>query len=197
MQIVDGVKDRIYGFGLGDEADHAGVEVEIGEQHLLVLAAEFGGDVSDQGGGAASAFGREESEGFTAGLGAAIAAAAALHGTLFEGALERLQDGREQIFVDAGPQGGEDGLGIRRGIQGDDHGIADGVADGGDQPFERLFPVADVDEYDVGPHAFEAVHKVADVADILMFNNDAERKIREAGLGLLQQVAIFDCQPDG
>ena len=77
VQVVDGVQNRVHGFGLGDEADHAGVQIEIRQQHLLVLPAQLRGQVADQGGGAATAFGGEEGERLAGALGAAVAPAAA------------------------------------------------------------------------------------------------------------------------
>ena len=70
VQIVDGVQNGINGLGLGDEPDHAGVQVEIHQQDLLVLPAQLRGHVADQRGGAAAALGGEEGEALAAALGA-------------------------------------------------------------------------------------------------------------------------------
>ena len=61
VQIVDRVQNRVDRLGLGDERDHAGVQIEIGQQDSLIQPAKFGGDVTDQRGGAAAALGGHES----------------------------------------------------------------------------------------------------------------------------------------
>ena len=66
MQIVDGVQNGVHRLGFGDEADHAGIQVEIRQQHFLILPAQLGGHVADQRGGAAAALGGEEREALAA-----------------------------------------------------------------------------------------------------------------------------------
>ena len=74
---------------------------------------------------------------------------------------------------------GQDGVRLRGRVQRDDHRVAGGGPDGGDQTFERLLPAADIHQNDVRTHALQAVQEIADVAQILVFDDDAERQVGE------------------
>ena len=87
--------------------------------------------------------------------------------------------------------------GVGGGVQGDDHRVAGGGPDGGDQAFQRLLPAADIDQHDVRPHALQAVEEIADIADVLVLDDDAERQIGETGLRLFPEFAVLDRQSDG
>ena len=63
---------------------------------------------------------------------------------------------------------------------------------GGNQPFQRFLPAADVHQNDVRPHALQPVQEVGHVAEVLMFDDDPERQRAQRGLRLVPEFPIFD-----
>src|SRR5262249_40609823 len=127
---------------------------------------------------------------------AAVAFAATLHRALLQCLAQRLTQGRIQVFVDARAQCGENRVGFRGSVQGDDHRVAARPADGSYQAFQRLSPAADVHQYDVRPHPLQTIDKRSEVADILVLHDDAEWQISQAALRLLPKIPVLDRQPD-
>src|ERR1019366_2272979 len=103
VQVADGVQYGVDRLGFSDKRDHAGVEIQIGQQDPLIHAAELGGDVTHQSGGAAAALGGQETERLAAALGT-LAPPTAFHAAPFERLPERIVQRRIQILVDAGAQ---------------------------------------------------------------------------------------------
>ena len=197
VQIVDGVQNRIHRLGLGDEADHAGIQVEIGQQHFLILPAQLGGHVATSVVAPHPPLAEKNAKLLPPPLAPAsrrrLRSAERFSSARRSGLLER----RIEIFVDAGAHGSENRVRVGGGVQRDDHGVADGAPDGGHQALQRLSPAADIDQHDIRPHALQAVQEIADIADVLVFDNDAERQIGKARLRLLPELPVFDGQPDG
>ena len=162
------------------------------------MPAQFGGHVADQRGGAAAALGGKEAEALAAAPWRRVAPPAAFHasaapapccsGSCSGGYRYSLMPARREARMASGLGGG---------VERDDHRVAGGVADGGDQTFQRLLPAADIHQHHVRPHALQPVQEIAHIAHVLVFDDDAERQVGQACLRLVPEFAVFDCQSDG
>jgi hypothetical protein len=153
--------------------------------------------MADHRSGAAAPLRREEAHCLAHALRPAIAPAAALRRAPLERFAQRIPQRRVEVLVDARAQRRKNGGWIGRRIERDDHRVAGNRADRRHQALERFPPPADVHQNHVRPHPLQPVEEIADIAHVLMLDDDAERQLVQAGLGLLPQLAILDRQADG
>jgi hypothetical protein len=82
-------------------------------------------------------------------------------------------------------------------MQGDDHRVAEGIKDLGNEFLERILPGTDIDQHHVGTHALKLIQEVYKVGgDILVIDDHMEGHVSQTAVGLVAKFAIFDGQTD-
>jgi hypothetical protein len=193
VQVVDRIEHRVRRLRPHQKRDHAGAEVEIGQQHVLRrMPPQFDGDMACQRGGAAAALGRKESRRLALApeSGARLAALGRLP------LQRRAQVGperRKDVFVGAGAQRRENLFRLGAGVEHDHHRARRNGFHIAHHVVESRHP-GDVDQQHV---RMDALYRRQHRRRLLFVKHNPHRQIPQAGLRLLAQLPRFDRDADG
>ena len=101
---------------------------------------------------------------------------------------------RVQKFVHAGAHRAQYGFRFGGLMQRHQHDVGRHVADVADDCFQRFAKPGDFDQKNVRPHSLDAVPKSGEVRYILLFDQNAHRKVLYTGLHRFPEFFRFDGQ---
>ena len=183
-------------FDLHEEADYAGIHIEVGQQHLAaIFAAELYGRMTGDGGGSAATLGDDEAHGSAAQV-IGIAEAGSLAGAALQRTPEIGFQGRVKKLVNPGAQRRENRLRVRRGMQRHQHDVGYNGPDLSNHFFQGFPELGDLHHQGIGTHALDPIQERPEVGDVLLLDEHTHWKVGNAGLHGLPEFFGFYRQTD-